>query len=127
MLSEKIADVTLAGAPGVPGSPEDPALTVHNNHVARLDRVLPPAVAQQKIEAAQFAIPLDGFAGFILHFHVNPGMRVHPLETNERALQLNRLFRIVLRSEGMMRKRRKRSQRCGENECARKFQNVRQV
>ena len=74
-------------------------------------RVSPPSAAHEEIRAAQLAIPLRHFAGLILHFHVNPGVGIDPLQLDERALELHGLFGVELRREGVMRECRRGDQR----------------
>jgi hypothetical protein len=85
---------------------------IHDNQVALFQGVAPPSAAHQEIRAAELAIPLCHFAGLVLHFHVNPGVRINPLQLDERAFELHRFFGVELRREGVMRDCR-RAEQCG--------------
>jgi len=66
----------------------------HRHHVAFLDRVPLPAVADQDARAGQFQIPVGDFACHIFHVNIEMRVRIDPLHPSHYARQVD-LFGVV--------------------------------
>src|SRR5688572_27334903 len=71
---------------------------------ARLDRVAGDAAPEQRIRRPALDRPRFHRAVGLLHVHVNPGVRIDPLDLRDGALQLDRLVDVELAGKGMMRR-----------------------
>src|SRR4051812_13207382 len=80
---------------------------VDGDRLIDLERITRPAVARERVRRAPFALPRLYRALRVLHVEVDPDVRVAPLDLRHRAGQHDRLVRVELRGEGMMRRERR--------------------
>jgi len=77
----------------------------HRHHVAFLDRVPLPAVADQDARAGQFQIPVGDSARRVFHVDIEMRVRIDPLHPGHYACQVDLLAVVEDRRAGMVRLR----------------------
>src|SRR6266566_4561773 len=87
----------------------------HGHDVADLQGILFPAAAVKNIRRSAFNGPVLHLAAGILHVDVIVDVGIHPFDLGHRSFQRYRLFLVILRCSGVMRRHRLRRQNNPDN------------
>ena len=87
------------------------AKTFDRHHVARLQRVLSPALAVNHVRRPALKGPVHDFAVLALHIHVKINVRIHELHLRDGSGKRERIILVELHGKSVMRKNGRREAR----------------